>query len=130
MRTITFALLIGVLAFTSNASRGSVPAVAAAPDSIVLRITSAERGEVRVHGVVIGAFANDSRRFSDVRTPLEVRMAGDHAHAMFHAVGDGQLAGEIFLWRGGRALPRAAGHSGSVLMMYASEGESGFAALP
>lgn len=99
-------------------------------DSVVVRVRSASSEQIRVTGAVI-ADNDQSRHVKASLTPLELRIPATSVHAVFRSVDGGELAGEIFLLRAGKRLPRASGNSGSVLMMYVgANGEAGFTGLP
>ena len=99
-------------------------------DSVVLRVYSTGPQQLRVSGAVI-ADAATSRVLRSSVTPFELRLPTANAHAVFHAIDGGELAGEIVLIHGRKHVPRAAGHGGSVLMMYVgANGEAGFTTVP
>lgn len=99
-------------------------------DSVVVRVRSTGAEQIRVTGAII-ADNDQSRHLKPSLTPLELRLPSTSVHAVFRSLDGDELAGEIFLLRDGKRKPRAAGNSGSVLMMYVgANGEAGITGLP
>ena len=130
--TIKIALMAmaTLLAFSPSSSPISRPSTIAVPDSVIVRINADGSQSIGVNGIVIADDGSPGHRISGALTPLELRLPGSRAHAIFRSVDGSELSGEVFRLHEGRQLPHGTIAGGRVLLLYVGEVEVGVASIP
>lgn len=113
---LTLLALIGRAAFAQSRA-----------DTVVLRIEGPPGGAARVSGTISLRGGEEERKYSDVRTPFEIRLPAQPLEARFGAVGV-RLSGEMRLLREGKQVGWVAGTSriGSLRFYRTETGAYGF----
>ena len=99
MRPMTCAVLLGLSAAITPALAQTK--VTASGDTVVLIVTSPRGKEVTFSGTIVLRDAKETKRFVNVSTPFELRLARHDLDADFQADDGGALNGEIVVFKGG-----------------------------